>query len=600
MRAPAPLLVLLVLGAALAGCAVPGADVDTNALPGVSTVYDTSRAWSTPLSPALYEVLPGVETLVPSFDETPISVALHLPDVDGCDWGAESLPQTCRLPVVMDAGPYYADKIDQEKFRPPLVEWLVPRGYAVAYMSVRGTGESGGCMEFMSMSEQKDVDFVVTWLAQRPWSNGNVGMMGRSYDGTTPIMAAALGNPYLKTIVPISGVPSQPDLMFKNGTSEFRGPIMHSYVYWANYGVGLADGGERAHRAGHWSEQACDQFRQGVVEGPEAMLTGSGGSQYWQERELRPRVLESYNGSVWIIHGMEDWNVNPSQVVPWINQLQDAGIETKAWLGVWGHAYPDRSDEHRNVRWDWADQTVKWFDFYLKGVGEKPALDVEVEDRLYVWRAEASYPPRDATMVELELGAEGLRPMGNGTAGTATVAGTSLSDYVEASAVLVTTGTATRATSVRYTTASEPLEAPLRIAGLPQLHVTVTPSTPRGGYLFAELFDQYPDGRMVRAGWAAMDLRYHAGGNLEPAALVPGQPVVAMMEFEPTDTLIGKGHRLVLVLHKDGVEDVLPSPSPEVLRLSLGEGKSVLRLPAVDRPNVLQTYTPPVLEAAEG
>ena len=578
MRAPALLLALLVLGAALAGCATPAAQVDPGAVAGASRVYDTSRAWSTPLSPALHEALPGLELLVPSFDGTPISVALFFPDMEGCDWEAESLPDACRLPVVMDAGPYYADRIDQQKYRPPLVEWLVPRGYAVAYMSVRGTGESGGCMEFMSMNEQMDVDHVVTWLGESAWSNGAVGMMGRSYDGTTPIMAAAFGNPYLKTIVPISGVPSQPDLMFKNGTSEMRGPIMHSYVYWANYGVGLADGGAPGHRADHWGEQACEESVMGAVAGPEAMLTGNGGAAFWQERELRPRVLENYNGSVWIIHGMEDWNVNPSQVVPWINELQDAGIETKAWLGVWGHAYPDRSDEHRNVRWDWAETVVTWFDKHLKGLDVDTGPAVEVEDRLYVWRAEESYPPRDARMVELELSSEGLVPMGNGTAGTAFVAGT---------------GGEGRS----YATLSEPLAAPLRIAGLPQLHVTVTPTTPRGGYLFAELFDQYPDGRTVRAGWAAIDLRYHAGGNKEAATLVPGQPVVAKMEFEPTDTLVAQGHRLLLVLHKDGVEDVLPSPSPELLTISLGGGKSVLRLPAVERPNLVPTYAPPGLEA---
>ena len=599
MRVPALLLSLLVLGGALAGCTTPGFRVDPNVEVDVSPVYDTSRAWSTPLSPALYEILPGLELLLPSFDETPLSVALFFPDVEGCDWDAETVPDACRLPVVMDAGPYYADRIDQEKYRPPLTEWLVPRGYVVAYMSVRGTGESGGCMEFMSMNEQKDVDHVVTWLGTQPWSNGNVGMMGRSYDGTTPIMAAALGNPHLKTIVPISGVPSQPDLMFKNGTSEFRGPIMHSYVYWFNYGLGLADGGERGHRASKWGEQVCPEAIRGFVAGPEAMLTGDAGGEFWQERELRQRVIENYNGSVWIVHGLEDWNVNPSQVVPWINQLQDAGIPTKAWLGVWGHHYPDRSDEHRNVRWDWAEKTVQWFDKWLKGRDVDTGPAVEVEDRLFVWRGEDSYPPRDALMVEMDVGGEGIVPLGNGSAGNAVVAGTTARDYVGATAVLVSTDTVTSATSVRFSTSSEPLEEPLRIAGLPQLHVTVTPTTPRGGYLFAELYDVYPDGRQVRVGWAAIDLRYHAGGNKDPATLVPGQPVVAMMEFEPVDALVAEGHRLRLVLHKDGVEDVLPSPSAEALRIDLGEGRTVLRLPAVDRPNLLRTYSPDFLQAGQ-
>lgn len=96
-------------------------------------------------------------------------------------------------------------------------------------------------------------------------------------------------------------------------------------------------------------------------------------------------------------------------------------------------------------------------------------------------------------------------------------------------------------------------------------------------------------------GWGAIDLRHHDGGNDDAATLVPGQPVLARMEFEPTDHLVAKGHRLRLVLHRNGVEDILPSPSSEPIALGLGEGKSVLRLPLVERPTILRTYTPPVL-----
>lgn len=142
---------------------------------------------------------------------------------------------------------------------------------------------------------------------------------------------------------------------------------------------------------------------------------------------------------------------------------------------------------------------------------------------------------------------------------------------------------------------SEPLEQAVRVAGLPQLHVSVAPSTPAGGAVFAELYDVFPDGRTMRLGWAAMDLRFHAGGNTEPQPLVPGQAVLAMMEFEPVDALVARGHRLALALHKNGVEDIEPSMTPDSLQVELGGGKSVLRLPVVERPTVLPTYTPPSL-----
>ena len=568
MLRPAPLLALLLVGATLAGCASPGATLDPDAGSAGATAYDISRGWSTPLSPALYDVLEGIQVMVPSVDGVEMAVGVFLPAIDGCDWNARALPETCRLPAVMDAGPYYGAKVDQEKVRPPITEWLVPRGYASVQMSLRGTGESGGCLEFKSPGDVQDISAVIDWIAAQPWSNGNVGMMGRSYDGTSAWAGAASGNPHLKTIVPISGAVNGPYLYYKNGTSEVRGAI-NGGTYFPTYATDAKPPAE-------WGERLCrGSLEEAHRESAYSALTGDASSAFWQARDLRPAILERYNGTAWVIHGLEDWNVNPSQVVPFINEMQDAGIPTRAWLGVWGHAYPDRVDEHRNVRWDWAEQVVRWFDFHLKGEGPTPAYHVEVEDSLFVWRVEESYPPRDARFVELDLGANGLVPAGEGAAGAGRVLPTA-----------------------PHAVTSEPLPAALRVAGLPQLHVTVMPTTARGGYLFAELYDVYPDGMSVRIGWAAIDLRHHAGGNGAPQTILPGQPVVAKMEFEPMDALVAEGHRLRVVLHKDGVEDVLQSPSPEPLLVALGAGASVLRLPVVERDTRLPPYAAAGLERA--
>ena len=562
--ATATFLVLLLTGATLSGCVSPGDTIDAASLADASgrfpdATFDTTRAWSMPLKPGVYDKLPGVNVFVDSFDGTPISMGLHFPAIDGCDWNATGeapLADACRLPVVMDAGPYWAGHVDSEGFRPPLVDWLVPRGYVVAYMSIRGTGESGGCMELFSEQEQKDVSEMVTWLATQPWSSGNVGMMGRSYDGTTPLMAAAMGNPHLKTIVPISSVADLGDLMFKNGTSELRGSIFHSVVYWGNYGLGAGDGGAGpgGHRFDHTSEQACEDAAMGAVEGPKAAATGDTAGAYWTERELASKVVQNYNGSIWIVHGMEDWNVNPSQVVPWFQDLQNAGLKTKMWLGVWGHAYPDRSDEHRNVRWDWAEWTVRWFDSELKGLDVDTGPAVEVEDSQFVWRAEATYPPRDIMWQDMMF---------------------------EGGNVIVAPNQPASSTSA-------PLETAVRIAGLTRLPLVVTPTSAAPTHLFAELFDVYPDGVTTRLGWGAINLHYAAGGNTDPQPPVPGMPLTALLEFEPMDALIAQGHRLRLNLHMDGVEDILPGPASAPATIDMAA--SPLQLPTIERAGFLASY----------
>ena len=63
---------------------------------------------------------------------------------------------------------------------------------------------------------------------------------------------------------------------------------------------------------------------------------------YWAERYFLDRVLENYKGSVYLIQGMHDWNVDPHMAVPTINRLIDAGIEARGLFGQWDHDYPDR------------------------------------------------------------------------------------------------------------------------------------------------------------------------------------------------------------------------------------------------------------------
>ncbi|HWG90999.1 MAG TPA: CocE/NonD family hydrolase [Candidatus Thermoplasmatota archaeon] len=589
MRQWSLLLALAMLLPLAAGCLTyPTTVVQSSGVAGPA--YDTSRGWSMPLSPALYGILDAVKEKVPAADGTPLAIGVFLPDMEGCDWAAGNLSAECRLPTVMDAGPYYGPNVDKDKYRPPTIEWLVPRGYAVIQMSLRGTGESGGCLEFKAPQDVEDVSAVISWIAQQPWSNGNVGMTGRSYDGTSAWAGAASGNPHLKTIVPISGAVNGPFLYYKNGTSELRGAI-NGATYFPTYATDAKPPTE-------WTERLCEGALVDVHrESAYSSLTGDASSEYWQSRDLRQQILENYNGSVWVIHGLHDWNVNPSQAVPFVRELQAAGIETKAWFGVWEHHYPDRVDEHRNVRWDWAERMVQWFDKYLRGT---PGIDtgpaVEVEDNLFVWRGEATYPPADATWLDFEASGDGaLAPAGNGTPGSFTLVGGTTAVANQAGPGEAPSLGDLGGLGDSVTFRSEPLARALRFAGLPQFHVTATPSTPVGGHLFAELFDVFPDGRTMRLGWGAISLHHYAGGNGEPETLTPGVPVVARMEFEPMDALVAEGHRLRLVVHRDGVEDILPSPSLEPVELSLGGGASVLRLPLIERPMVLPTYVAPGL-----
>lgn len=56
--------------------------------------------------------------------------------------------------------------------------------------------------------EQEDVNAVIDWIVQQPWSNGKVGMYGGSYSGFAQWAAAKHLHPALKTIVPyVAAIP---------------------------------------------------------------------------------------------------------------------------------------------------------------------------------------------------------------------------------------------------------------------------------------------------------------------------------------------------------------------------------------------------------
>jgi predicted acyl esterase len=282
--------------------------------------------------------LPNSELGCTITDDCQVHLGLWLPDV----------PNGTKIPVIADVGPYYDDG-DVDALTPAnrlgkfLIENMVPHGYAVAQVSVFGTGMSNHCMDFMGLSEQMGIDAAVTWLGTQEWSNGNVGIVGKSYDGTTPWQAAMFGNPHLKTIIPISGLIGVHDLMWRNGSMEARGLAMHNGVY-GSFGW---DGDSE-----DW-QTMCRGYVEGYANGPAAYLAGDevnyAGNTYWTDRHFLERTIQNYNGSIYFIHGMQDWNVDPHMAFPAYKQLQQAGFEIKGLFGQWGHHYPDRPGDHNGM-----------------------------------------------------------------------------------------------------------------------------------------------------------------------------------------------------------------------------------------------------------
>ena len=96
-------------------------------------------------------------------------------------------PQTAgRYPVLLSLSPYSKD-IQQ---RPPhwshaiesgATGFYAAHGYVHVIAQGRGAGRSQGQWRWFDEKERTDGHDLIEWIAQQPWCNGNVGMIGDSY-----------------------------------------------------------------------------------------------------------------------------------------------------------------------------------------------------------------------------------------------------------------------------------------------------------------------------------------------------------------------------------------------------------------------------------
>ena len=64
------------------------------------------------------------------------------------------------------------------------------------------------------------------------WSNGKVGMTGRSYAGTTQFGLATTGVEGLETIVPVAGIASWYEYTNSQGIATRSGPAYSDWLAW--------------------------------------------------------------------------------------------------------------------------------------------------------------------------------------------------------------------------------------------------------------------------------------------------------------------------------------------------------------------------------
>jgi putative CocE/NonD family hydrolase len=292
------------------------------------------------------------------------------------------------FPVLLSQNPYGTQLAD------PTVagDYFVKRGYIYVVASIRGTGTSGGQLDWFGERQGKDGAVLVNWAAHTlSGTDGNVGLDGCSYLGVNQwYTAAAVGaNSALKAIAPFctdseffddlaaaGGIPTQ--FVPQVATVIPRGPESNAQNEPIAQTVNdLKTGGPRSYNNDYWRNLSIQQLMPKIVANGIPALSESGWNDLFPGGNLGDYVAaqNAYYGR---------------PLTAPVRAGQPVTGRYQAIVGPWTHGANVTGDVLANIR-------KEWFDTWLKG---KPTGMADTTTPLHIfqnqaarWVDSAAWPP---------------------------------------------------------------------------------------------------------------------------------------------------------------------------------------------------------------
>ena len=401
-----------------------------------------------------------------------------------------------------------------------------------------------------------------------------------------PSSRATTGVAGLKTIVPVSAISSWYDYYRANGLvvaphSNTNGAGDNFYLGEDTDVLGDYIGGPRMQVGGF-----C-RFMHDFLVSEQNRVTGDY-SPFWAERDYLGRVGD-ITASVFVVHGLNDWNVRTKAFAEWWYRLAAAGVERRIWLHNGGHGGP--RDARGAIDAEYLRAENRWFDHYLfgvaNGVEDEPRATIQREDNSYA--SEADWPAPGTRDVTLQLSARS--PTEPGTL-TVRRQGATVQRFVDRGRELDTDDVLIqapdRADPNRLVYRTAPLAERVRLSGTPWVDLRMSIDNRKAANLTAVLVDYGAAGstvapQMVTRGWLDPQNRLGAGVS---TPIIERQRYRLRWDLQPDDYVFAAGHRIGLVVVSTD-HDYTLRPLPGT-RLALEPGASAITLPLVGGAGALQ------------
>ncbi len=315
-------------------------------------------------------------------------------------------------------------------------DYYLVRGFAVVECGGIGTRGSEGFESCGSHLETDAFKCVIEWLngkegrkaytdkeakteVEAYWSNGKVGMTGRSYAGTTQFGLATTGVEGLETIVPVAGISSWYEYTNSQGISTRRNVAYTNTLaaYCAGRYLDSDHAQEVYDKLGyddkygeykHTDDYATisDRYSDflGHLKQQQVMLNGDYASEdpavdndTWKIRDYTLNA-DKIDCSALVVHGLNDYNVRPKMFEQMYDAFKENNNEVKLLLHQDGHLTPTYPGGGYvfDIGEDSYDEILnRWFSYYLYDVDndadDMPEVIAQDSHKVGKWNTYSSY-----------------------------------------------------------------------------------------------------------------------------------------------------------------------------------------------------------------
>lgn len=501
------------------------------------------------------------------------------------------VPPGVRVPTILRLSPYLPNSLQPKDMVSPThqLDRYVERGYAMAAVSVRGFGGSGGCPDYQGDRDRADIDPIMDTIAALPWSNGKIGAIGLSWEGTTQVAAATAGNPHLKTIVPAAPNVDWYTWSFLDGVpSWYTGYTFNLYAppaVWSAFGPGPS-----ASRADTVNCPAA--LPTSIVAGAQSIPDGAR-NEWWDERD-QSRYLDGVNPDLAVLHvqGARD-DLFIDNLDRWDRGLRKRLRNYRLIYGDWMHLWPDTPNvqafENPDVEFNphpltsWKVLLLRWFDHWLKGndtgiEGMPPAL---VQDNRGAWHGESGLEPGRAVSRRMFPTTGGVVTHSAGAPGVASFIDNGENIDPSGTCVYYAGGLKLGCVPVDQPNAqffrTQAFDTERRFSGIAKMHLDLAHSVPRG-QVGVTLYE------VDRNRWTPMTYGFASFGlresEYESKLVEPGRPFRQTVTLLARDFVVRPGNQLGIAIGSQvgrnprglGGNGWMPVPSGGQTDVVLGKG----------------------------